>query len=184
MFYAAACDTMIIDNGEGAMPHYFHTIGFSLLLLLLSACESYDFTVNDKVVYRPQPLFTDFEVPDPALRACLEQAISDNVVSAPSQLDTLNCSQAGITDLTGIATFTGLSSVKLSSNKIRNLVELGALTTLQQLYLDDNDVVDPVPLYQLPALGFVDLSGNPGLQCPRNNGLLRVETVILPRHCR
>ena len=166
------------------MSHYLHTILFSLLLLLLGACESYDFKVNDKVVYRPQPLFTDFEVVDPALRACLKQAISDNVVTAASQLEALNCSHAGISDLSGLAIFTGLSSVKLSSNNIRNLVELSALTTLQQLYLDDNQVVDPVPLYQLPALDFLDLSGNPGLQCPRNNGLLRVATVILPRHCR
>jgi len=166
------------------MSHHLHTFLFGMALLLLSACENYDFKVNEKVVYRPQPLFTDFEVADPALRTCLEQAISDNVVTAASQLDTLNCSRAGISDLTGLAIFTGLSSVKLSSNNIRNLVELGALTTLQTLYLDNNQVVDPVPLYQLPALGFLDLSGNPGLQCPRNNGLLRVETVILPRHCR
>ena len=66
------------------------------LLVLLSACESYDFKVNDKVVYSPQPLFSDFEVPDEGLRGCLEQAIADGGISAGTQLSILNCNHAGI----------------------------------------------------------------------------------------
>jgi Leucine-rich repeat (LRR) protein len=54
---------------------------------------------------------------------------------------------------------------------------------LEELYLDNNQVVDPVPLYQLPALRFLDLSGNPGLQCPTTGAFSRAETVILPQHC-
>ena len=152
--------------------------------MLLAGCENYDFKVNERVVYSPQPLFTDFEVPDEALRACLEQAIADGVVTAAARLTALNCSHAGIEDLTGLSTFTGLTSLKLSSNQVRNLVELGALSSLVDLYLDDNRVIDPVPLYQLPALQVVDLSGNPELQCPGGAGLLRLESVTLPRHCR
>ncbi|MDH3992296.1 MAG: hypothetical protein OEV47_05270 [Gammaproteobacteria bacterium] len=164
-----------------------HRIIYSLMylgLLLLSGCESYDFTVNDKVVYTPQPLFKDFDTPDPALRACLEQAIADNKVTSASQLAALNCSHAGIGDLTGLASFTGLKFLRLSSNKVRNLVEIGAISGLEELYLDDNQIIDPVPLYPLPALRLLDLSGNSGLQCPRRDGLARVETVVLPRHCR
>ncbi|HDY82359.1 MAG TPA: hypothetical protein ENH48_05320, partial [Halieaceae bacterium] len=107
-----------------------------LLLALLSACESYDFTVNDKVVYRPQPLFTDFEVPDPALRGCLEQAIVDGGISVASQLSALNCSHAGIASLDGIASFPGIKILRLSSNDVRNLVEISSITTLEELYLD------------------------------------------------
>ena len=167
------------------MPHQIRTV-LSLLftVLLTAACENYDFKVNDRVVYSPHPLFSDFDVPDQALRTCLEQAIADGVVTAVPRLTTLNCSHAGITDLSGLATFTGLTSLKLSSNKIRNLVELGALSSLVELYLDNNQIVDPVPLYQLPALRVVDLSGNPELQCPSSSGFLRLETVTMPRHCR
>ncbi len=154
------------------------------LAALLGACENYDFTVNDKVVYTPKPLFDDFEVADAALRACLEQAIADNKVSAASELAVLNCGHAGIADLQGLATFTGITHLKLSANSIRNLHDLRTLSMLQELYLDDNQVVDPVPLYELPALRVVDLSGNPDLQCPGQGGLVRVETVELPEHCQ
>jgi Leucine-rich repeat (LRR) protein len=153
-------------------------------MLLLAACENYDIKVNERVVYSPQPLFTDFDIPDQALRACLEQAIADGVVTAATRLTALNCSHAGISDLTGLSTFTGLTSLKLSSNEVRNLVELGALTSLIDLYLDDNRVVDPVPLYELPALQVLDLSGNPDLQCPSAAAFLRLERVTLPKHCR
>jgi Leucine-rich repeat (LRR) protein len=165
------------------MFHYLFPSLACLALLLLSACESYDFKVNDKVVYSPQPLFKDFEVPDEALRGCLEQAIADGGISVASQLSILNCSHAGIENLDGIASFPGLVVLGLSSNNIRNLVEISTITTLEELHLDDNQVIDPVPLYQLDSLRTVDLSGNRGLQCPGKDGFARVETIILPDHC-
>jgi len=165
----------------------WHRVIYSLVclgLLLLSGCESYDFKVNDKVVYTPQALFRDFEAPDPALRACLEQAIDDGKITSASQLSALNCSHAGIEDLAGLASFPALKFLRLSSNNVRNLVEIGSISALEELYLDDNQVIDPVPLYPLPALRLLDLSGNSGLQCPRRGSFERVETVVLPRHCR
>jgi Leucine-rich repeat (LRR) protein len=165
------------------LHHLISSLACLLLVLLLSACESYDFKVNDKVVYRPHPLFKDFEVPDEALRGCLEQAIADGGISAGTQLSILNCNHAGIEDLDGIASFPGIVVLSLSSNSIRNLVEISTITTLEELYLDDNRIIDPVPLYQLDHLNTIDLSANPGLQCPNKVGFARVETVILPDHC-
>ena len=166
------------------MPHGPTLSLACLVLMALTACGSYDFTVNEKVVYTPRPLFADFEVPDDALRACLEQAVEDGRVTAASELTALNCSHAGIESLEGLGVFTGLSRLKLSANRIRNLNELGRLTVLEELFLDDNQVVDPVPLSELPALYLLDLSGNPGLQCPADGALLRVESLELPAHCR
>ena len=166
------------------MPHGPVLSLACLALLSLAACGNYDFTVNEKVVYTPRPLFADFEVPDDALRACLEQAITDGRVTAARELSTLNCSHAGIASLEGLGVFTGISRLKLSSNRIRNLGELARLTVLEELFLDDNQVVDPVPLYELPALYRLDLSGNPGLRCPAGGALLRVEQLELPAHCR
>lgn len=165
------------------MSHHLLSSLVCLLLVLLSACESYDFKVNDKVVYSPHPLFKDFEVPDEALHGCLEQAIADGGISAGTQLSILNCNNAGIEDLDGIASFPGIVVLSLSSNNIRNLVEISTITTLEELYLDDNRIIDPVPLYQLDQLNTIDLSGNPDLQCPDENGFARVETVTLPDHC-
>lgn len=166
------------------MPYRLFSMASCLALLLLAACENYDFKVNETLVYSPAPLFDDFDVPDEALRACLEQSIIDGSIRTAGQLSTLNCSHAGIEDLDGMANFSALQTLNLSSNNIRNLVELGSITLLQDLYLDDNRVIDPVPLYQLHALRFVDLSGNPDLQCPHSGALVQVETVILPAHCR
>lgn len=156
----------------------------SLLLLLLGACGNYDFSINDRLVYTPRPLFTDFDIPDPGLRKCVEKAIDDNLVTAASGLAGISCANAGISSLAGLSIFTQIEQLTLSGNSISDISALESLTVLQVLYLDDNEVVDAVPLYQLPALRLVDLSGNPGLRCPASGSLLRVESITLPRHCR
>jgi Leucine-rich repeat (LRR) protein len=155
-----------------------------LCIPLLAACGSYDFTVNDKVVYTPDPLFTDFNVPDKALRKCLREAINDARATSASEVSSLDCAEAGVETLAGLSTFTELEHLTLSSNNIVDISELAALTVLQVLYLDNNHIIDPVPLYQLPALQRVDLSGNPELRCPGSGSLLRVAHVTLPGHCR
>lgn len=155
-----------------------------LLAALTVACSDMDFKVNDRVVFSPRPLFSEFEIADEALRTCVEQAIADNTITAAAQLQQLNCASAGIEKLDGLATFTGLTQLKLSSNAIRNLAELGALSALQLLALDDNDIVDPVPLYPLAALQELNLAGNTGLQCPAGNAFAIVEKVRLPNHCQ
>ncbi|MAT93837.1 MAG: hypothetical protein CME59_14695 [Halioglobus sp.] len=166
------------------MPSHIVSSSFFLCLsLLLAACQGYDIKVNDRVVYSPPPLFTGFDIADPALRACVEQAIVDQSVTAPAELVDLNCAHAGITDLGGLSVFTGLRRLRMSANGIRNLVELNRLDELRELYLDDNRIVDPVPLYGLSALDHLDLSGNPDLQCPRDAALAGVKTLQLPNHC-
>jgi Leucine-rich repeat (LRR) protein len=160
-------------------PYFFIWIPF----FLLTACGSYDFTVNEKRVYTQKPLFSEFDVPDPALYACLKQAIIDEKVTSAIQLTRLNCSHAGIEDLQGLATFSGLTQLKLSSNAILNLHQITGLAALEKLYLDDNVVVDPVPLYKLPLLRLLDLSGNSALQCPTHSAFSTLESVKLPDHC-
>jgi Leucine-rich repeat (LRR) protein len=155
----------------------------SLLLLSLTACENYDFTVNDTVVYTPAGLFRDFQVADSALQACLQQAINDQRISRADQLSSLNCSHAGIASLDGLDTFTGLIGLKLSTNKIRNLMPVARLEQLQKLQLDDNRVVDPVPLYSLTKLRTLDLGGNGTLQCPQRSAWPEIQQLILPDHC-
>jgi len=155
-----------------------------LSMLLLAACGSYDFTFNDKVIYTPDPLFTDFEVPDKALRECIKEAINDAKASSASEVSSLSCTEAGVESLAGLSTFTELEQLTLSSNNIVNISELAALTVLQVLYLDNNQIIDAVPLYQLPALHQLDLSSNPELICPPSGSLLRVSRVTLPEHCR
>ena len=166
------------------MPHYPVAAVLLLTTVLLAACANYDFRVNDELVYTPAPLFQDFDIPDAALRTCVEQAIADGDFRSARQLQMLNCSNAGIARLDGLATFDALTSLKLSSNHVRNLVEIGAIGTLQALYLDHNHIVDPVPLYRLPELRSLDLSHNPALQCPAGGAFAQVTQLLLPAHCR
>lgn len=166
------------------MPHRPSLALTSLALIILTACQGYDFRVNDTVVYTPDPLFSDFEVPDQALRNCLEQAIEDGSITSVQGLSSLNCSHAGIESLEGLGAFESITALRLSNNNIRNLVEISRLTALQELYIDNNAVIDPVPLSRLGALRYLDLSGNPSLQCPRDGSFDQLETLVLPQHCR
>ena len=160
-------------------PRFFLPVA----LLLVAACGSYDFTVNDTLVYTPKPLFSDFDIADRALYECLKQSIVDLKITRAIELTSLSCSHAGIESLQGLTTFTGLTHLKLTANKIRNLSAISTLPSLETLYLDDNVVVDPVPLYRLPALRVLDLSGNNALQCPSRSAFGTLESVTLPSHC-
>jgi hypothetical protein len=153
-------------------------------LLLVAACGSYDFTINNKVIYSPEPLFADYTVPDPSLRKCIKEAINDQRASSAREVTSLNCAEAGVENLAGLSTFSALEQLTLSSNNIVDISELAALTVLQVAFLDGNQIIDPVPLYDLPALRQVDLSSNPHLLCPASGSLLRVSEVTLPAHCR
>lgn len=156
----------------------------TLLLFVLAACQGYDLKINERTVYTPDPLFEAFEVTDPALHTCLQETIASALITSPAQLQSLDCAHAGIATLDGLATFTSLTALRLSNNRVRNLVEIGKLTGLQELYLDGNTIVDAVPLYDLPDLTYLDLAHNPDLQCPHRTGFSAAVTVILPKHCR
>ena len=165
------------------MSHFFSFLLIFLVLLSTAACESYDFTVNEKLVYSPKPLFSDFTAPDAALQQCLEQAVIDGKITSASELTTLNCSHAGVTSLEGLQLFTAISRLKLSSNNIRTIAPLAALTILEVLHLDSNQIVDTTPLLDLPALQELNLAQNPQLLCPSGSSLMAVETLTLPGHC-
>jgi Leucine-rich repeat (LRR) protein len=166
------------------MPTRIRISLLALLSLSLTACGNMDIAVNDRNVHTPQPVFSDFEVSDDALRQCLTRAISHGGIRAASALTDLNCSRTGISAIDGLATFNGLLKLRLSSNSVDTVAGIESLTTLQELYLDNNAVTDPSPLYKLADLRFLDLSGNPELECPDSEALARVQTVVLPRHCR
>lgn len=136
-----------------------------LTSLLVSACSKYQFTVNEKVVYTPAPLFTDFTTADLNLRNCLDQAIKDQAVTAPAQLTLLNCSNAGITSLRGLEIFTGLEHVNLAHNALQRAEALAAMAQLKTLILASNQLRKIPEILGKEHLQEVDLSNNPDLDC-------------------
>ena len=150
---------------------------------LLSACGSYDFTLNDKLVKRSQQLFTNYQIDDKRLRRCIKQTIVDNNISQASELEDLNCSHAGIISINGLEGFSHLRRVKLSHNKISNIDNIKTLHKLEVLHISHNHILDYLPAFSLIQLQELDISNNPNLKCLRKLQLKNIKKVILPKHC-
>ena len=135
-----------------------------LLALFVSSCERYTFTVNERPVFEPAPLFNGQRIPDSALAHCVEQAIADQHITQASELTSLACTHAGVTKLEGITIFTGLNQLDFSGN---NLTEIK-------------------PLLFLPYLADANLTENPALNCADAQLLLKqlIGELILPVHCQ
>ena len=136
---------------------------YPVLLILLSACERYQVTLNTQPVYTPPQLFSDYRIPDAALNNCVRQTVQENKITRPGDLLSLNCSYAGITNLEGLEVFTHLQIINMSSNRLEEIKPLLFLGYLQQ----------------------VNLRGNPNLYCPQLGVLMELSAKVeSPDHCR
>lgn len=144
------------------MKNYLHT-SLIITAFLLAGCDGYIYTFNKQPVFDPPVLFSDYKIPDPALKTCIDQAIIDQQVVSPDKLTQLNCSSAGIADLTGLEIFTGLTHINLSQN---SLVEIKPLLFLSR-----------------PAV--INLENNDQLFCTDGQLLAKLasDSVKLPSHC-
>lgn len=138
-------------------------LALTLTTILVVGCENYTYTFNEQPVFTPPGLFTEYDVSDQGLAGCLNQAILDQKASKARDLIQLNCSNAGITDLSGLEIFTGLTQVNLGNNLISSIK----------------------PLLFLPHLNTVLLGGNEKLDCRDGKQLVDQAsgTVSLPTHC-
>jgi len=167
-------------------PAFHIKVASLLACLLLAACADYRFTVNDKVLYTPDTLFSGYDIVDTGLRACVKQHVSDGSITAGSQLEELNCSHAGVVNLQGIEIFTGLTRLKLSSNAITDLAPLAEMQLLSELHIDGNQIASLSSIRLLPKLSYVNVVGNTQLNCTELTNLsekpgLKVE---FPEHCK
>ncbi len=133
-----------------------------LAALLSGACADYEFSVNDKLVYTPLPLFSDYVLPDRGLQDCVSKTISDEKITRAELLESLNCSHAGIESIEGLERFTQLQTLNLGHNQLRDASTLNVLGELQR----------------------VNLEGNPELNCSSIPGSNSSVELRLPQHCR
>ena len=122
--------------------HSYRIFSLLALILALGGCADYEFSVNDKLVYTPLPLFSDFSLADPALQTCVSQTISDEKITRVELLEKLNCSHAGISSLEGLDQFANLQILNLGQNQLRNVGVLSLLTELERVNLDGNPELD------------------------------------------
>jgi Leucine-rich repeat (LRR) protein len=111
------------------------------ILLLLMGCDRYQVTLNDREIYTPATLFTDYQIPDPGLNNCVSQSILDQSITRADQLVTLNCSYAGIQSLDGLKRFSSLRTLNLADNKLGDIKTLLFFGQLQQVDLRGNDSI-------------------------------------------
>jgi internalin A len=135
-----------------------------LTVFILTGCEDYIYTLNEQPVFDPPVLFADYNILDPALKSCIDQAIFDQQATSAGQLTHLNCSSGGIAELTGLEIFTGLTHINLNQN---NLVEIK-------------------PLLFLPHPMVVNLENNDQLFCADGQLLAKLvsDSIKLPTHCK
>ena len=93
------------------------------------------------------------QIPDLQLAACL----SALKFSAVQEVQSLDCSNQGVANLEGLASFIDLQTLDLSNNQITDLSELVDLTRLKTLSVGYNSIEDFTPLVG-SALESLDLT--------------------------
>lgn len=109
----------------------------SFILFLLSACGNYNLLVNDNLLYEPPKLYLNFSVADENFMTCLVQHIEDLEITSRQELLQVNCSYAGITDLTGIRHFSRIESLSLKGNPLQSIETIFELANLRSLDLSE-----------------------------------------------
>lgn len=157
----------------------------SLALLGLAGCQGYSFTLNERTLFEPPGLFTDYAIEDRALAACVQQAIEDGGITRAEQLEDLNCSRAGIESLAGLEQFGQLKRLGLDGNAIRDLAPLAGLRQLALLQLRDNRLRGLQPAMCAAPAKTIALAGNDAFACADLERLRACGATLsdVPAHC-
>ena len=123
--------------------------------------------VTTPVVPTPQPNIaptpgpTGVLIPDPNLRAAVQQVIGNTITTETMRnLTTLYPQSRGIIDLTGLEHATNLIELRLNGNNISDISSLARLTRLTTLDLHANNISDISPLSGLIHLTELLLHAN------------------------
>ena len=120
---------------------------------LLSSCSDYEITLNDQPILLRKPVPVNVTVFDSGLSRCLSETLKMQSHTDISDLNTLDCSFAGIKILDGLEQFQGLVRVKLNGNE---LSDIGPLLSLGQLTIADLENNNNIPCEQLQVLqGYI-----------------------------
>jgi hypothetical protein len=135
--------------------------GLCLMLLLVSALAPCPVAAAGNL---------DDVIPDEKLRAAirdkLNQPYGDLFVIDLQSITSMDVSDRGISDITGLEYCTNLSRIDLSNNSIVNLDALALMhdplagTKLRDVNLANNQISDITPLRELNQIKILNLSGN------------------------
>jgi Leucine-rich repeat (LRR) protein len=160
-------------------------LAFLLAAGIVAGCQGYSYTLNERTVFEPPPLFAGYTIEDTALSACVQQAIEDGEIRSAEQLQDLNCSSAGIRALAGIEVFSGLKRLGLDGNRLESLSPLASLTKLELVQARSNRLRELDPALCQGAKKRLAVAGNDTLACA-GIATLRACGVVFedaPAHC-
>ena len=121
-------------------------------VILLTGCERYAVTLNERPIYTPKAIYSGYNIADPSLANCVKQALTEAKITQPEELEILNCSFAGVTDLSGIELFSKLKTVNLNSNQLTDIKALLFLGELRQVNLSENPALNCTDIEALEEL--------------------------------
>lgn len=125
------------------MQSHLFRILLWLGVLLSTSCSHYDISLNDRLVWTPPTIYSDFQVADPALQNCLAATIESGQIMRASDLTRLNCRHAGIRSLEGLATFSRLTDLMLAGNALQDANAVFQLVHLRHLEIELAPLSDP-----------------------------------------
>ena len=117
------------------------------------------------IFVQPEPPTQTVNIPDPNLRAELENALDKApgaiiTVADMAALTMFFAGEANISDLTGLEHATNLTILWLTTNNISDISPLAGLTQLTNLWLDSNSISDISPLAGLTNLTNLQIWNN------------------------
>lgn len=121
-------------------------------IVLVAGCERYAVTLNERPIYTPKAIYSGYNIADAGLKNCVKQALTEAKITQPEELEILNCSFAGVTDLSGIELFSKLKTVNLNSNQLTDIKALLFLGELRQVNLSENPALNCTDIEALEEL--------------------------------
>lgn len=97
----------------------------------------------------------------------------------PSDVETLDLSGMGLTDLSALSVCTSLRTLNLTGNRITDLAPLMDMLQLETLIIKDNQVSDVRPLMALHSLRVINAEGNGISSTVAFSGLSGLEELYL-----
>lgn len=154
-----------------------------LVALGLSSCNRYSVAINEKTIYTPKTLFTQYSIADAHLHTCLANTIAEKRLTQAEQLQQLFCPGGGIQKLTGMEVFTELRHLGLADNRISDISALSQLKKLEQIDLSGNTITEFAALLMLPSLKSLNAERNAQAHCSALQKLASTVSVEHPSHC-
>ena len=108
-----------------------------------------------------------YPIADAQFKSCIEQSFTgmldaqdDLILSQAALPDTLDCSSFNISNADGLQHFTNLRVIDLHDNKFTHLDELTTLTAVNELYLQENELIELPDLSNSSALFLIKATNN------------------------